>query len=98
MVWVRKTVARQRTEEADPPYTIAVIEDITDRKEAEERQRVLLAELNHRVKNTLATIQSIATQIAALRPTPRSSWRGSSAAAVGLRRAQPAHRADVGGG
>ena len=55
-------VARQRTEEADPPYTIAVIEDITDRKEAEERQRVLLAELNHRVKNTLATIQSIATQ------------------------------------
>ncbi len=62
VVWVHKTVARQRTEEADPPYTIAVIEDITDRKEAEERQRVLLAELNHRVKNTLATIQSIATQ------------------------------------
>jgi len=36
--------------------------DITGRKEAEERQRLLLDELNHRVKNTLATVQSIAVQ------------------------------------
>ncbi|HTK36389.1 MAG TPA: HWE histidine kinase domain-containing protein [Caulobacteraceae bacterium] len=36
--------------------------DITDRKRAEERQQLLLDELNHRVKNTLATVQSIAGQ------------------------------------
>ncbi len=36
--------------------------DITSRKADEERQRLLLDELNHRVKNTLATVQSIAMQ------------------------------------
>jgi signal transduction histidine kinase/CheY-like chemotaxis protein len=36
--------------------------DVTARKEAEERQRLLLDELNHRVKNTLAAVQSIASQ------------------------------------
>ena len=36
--------------------------DITERKQAEEEQRLLLDELNHRVKNTLATVLSIAMQ------------------------------------
>lgn len=36
--------------------------DITDQKRAEEHQRLLLNELNHRVKNTLATVQSLAAQ------------------------------------
>ncbi len=36
--------------------------DITDIKRAEERQKLLIRELNHRVKNTLATVQSIAAQ------------------------------------
>jgi PAS domain S-box-containing protein len=36
--------------------------DITERKAADERQRLLLDELNHRVKNTLASVQSIALQ------------------------------------
>nr|WP_205691607.1 HWE histidine kinase domain-containing protein [Caulobacter sp. 602-2] len=36
--------------------------DITERKRAEERQRLLLNELNHRVKNTLVTVQSMAAQ------------------------------------
>jgi PAS domain S-box-containing protein len=44
--------------------------DITEQKEAEERQRLLLDELNHRVKNTLAIAQSIATQTARTSPTP----------------------------
>lgn len=34
--------------------------DITERKEAEERQQMLVNELNHRVKNALATVQAIA--------------------------------------
>ncbi len=36
--------------------------DISHRKAHEERQRLLINELNHRVKNTLATVQSIAVQ------------------------------------
>ncbi len=36
--------------------------DVTERVRSEEHQRLLLNELNHRVKNTLATVQSIASQ------------------------------------
>jgi len=42
--------------------------DITERKELERRQQLLLSELTHRVKNTLAVVQSIAQQT--LRTTP----------------------------
>jgi len=45
-------------------YCVRVIHDITERKAAEERQKLLIDELNHRVKNTLATVQSLATQTA----------------------------------
>jgi len=36
--------------------------DVTERKSADARQRLLLNELNHRVKNSLATVQAIAAQ------------------------------------
>jgi PAS domain S-box-containing protein len=36
--------------------------DITERKRAERLQRILTDELSHRVKNTLATVQAIASQ------------------------------------
>jgi PAS domain S-box-containing protein len=36
--------------------------DITERLQAEEQRTVLINELNHRVKNTLATVQSVAMQ------------------------------------
>ena len=36
--------------------------DVTARHRAEETQRLLIGELNHRVKNTLATVQAIASQ------------------------------------
>jgi PAS domain S-box-containing protein len=38
---------------------INVLVDITERKRADEEQKILINELNHRVKNTLATVQSI---------------------------------------
>jgi PAS domain S-box-containing protein len=43
---------------------INMLVDITDRKDAEARQKVLIDELNHRVKNSLATVQSLAAQTA----------------------------------
>jgi PAS domain S-box-containing protein len=39
-----------------------IARDITERRQAEMLQRLLVQELNHRVKNTLATIQAIANQ------------------------------------
>jgi two-component sensor histidine kinase len=39
-----------------------VFRDITDRKRAEEQRDLLMNELDHRVKNILATVQSIASQ------------------------------------
>jgi PAS domain S-box-containing protein len=36
--------------------------DITERKHADEQRTLLINELNHRVKNTLATVQSLAMQ------------------------------------
>ncbi|MCB8819465.1 sensor histidine kinase [Microvirga rosea] len=41
-------------------YAVRVVEDITERRKADRRQRLLIDELNHRVKNTLATVQSLA--------------------------------------
>jgi PAS domain S-box-containing protein len=41
---------------------VNMLVDISERKQAEEQQRLLIGELNHRVKNTLATVQSIAAQ------------------------------------
>ena len=45
-------------------YCVRVVQDVTQRRESEERQKLLVDELNHRVKNTLATVQSLATQTA----------------------------------
>jgi len=44
--------------------------DITERKRAEKLQRILTDELSHRVKNTLATVQAIASQSLARARTP----------------------------
>ena len=46
------------------------MQDITERKAAEQRQKLLMDELNHRVKNTLATVQSLASQTARGAHTP----------------------------
>ena len=41
---------------------IATVADIAERKQAEAQRELLLAELNHRVKNTLAVVQGLAHQ------------------------------------
>ncbi len=42
--------------------SIVTLTDITQRKRAEEQQTMMVAELNHRVKNILAIVQSVAAQ------------------------------------
>lgn len=56
-------------------YVVRVVQDITERKAYEQRQKLLMDELNHRVKNTLATVQSLASQTARSAHTP-AAFRG----------------------
>src|SRR5215211_8728408 len=64
--WARISSTAVRGPSGEFQYAVRVIEDISERKRAEERQQLLLHELNHRVKNTLTTVQSLAWQT--LRP------------------------------
>ncbi|MDO9714205.1 sensor histidine kinase [Paracraurococcus lichenis] len=43
-------------------FFTGIVRDATDWAQAEQRRKLLVAELNHRVKNTLATVQSVAVQ------------------------------------
>jgi PAS domain S-box-containing protein len=54
---------------------VGVHTDITEAREAENRRRLLLDELNHRVKNSLATVQSIAMQTLSSSESPDSFYR-----------------------
>jgi PAS domain S-box-containing protein len=44
------------------PRILGVLIDITERKRSEQRQRLMMAELDHRVKNNLATVISLLEQ------------------------------------
>ncbi len=59
--------------------------DVTEQKHAEERLQLLLNELNHRVKNTLATVQAIASQ--SFRTLPREDIETFHERLVALSRA-----------
>lgn len=60
-IWILVNIDPLRSDNGDIIGVINCFQDITDRKRADERQRVLVNELNHRVKNTLSTIQAVAT-------------------------------------
>lgn len=51
-----------RNERGQAVRMIGAMFDLTERKLAEEHQRLLTSELQHRVKNTLAMVQAIASQ------------------------------------
>ncbi|MBA2919159.1 PAS domain S-box protein [Sphingomonas sp. MAH-20] len=60
--WLLVSAEFQRSSGRAVDRVIGVALDITDRKRDEEHQRLLLHELNHRVKNTLAVVQALAHQ------------------------------------
>jgi PAS domain S-box-containing protein len=62
--WARVTSTAVRDAGGGFLYAVRVVENITERWHADRRQRLLIDELNHRVKNTLATVQSLAWQAA----------------------------------
>jgi PAS domain S-box-containing protein len=60
--WIRDTAFPIPGPDGSVRRTAGLARDVTRAKEDEDRQKLLLGELNHRVKNTLATVQSIARQ------------------------------------
>ncbi len=67
-LWVHKQVSLLRNAAGTPTNIIAFVTDITERKDCEERTRVLMRELNHRSKNMLALVQAVARQTFAAKP------------------------------
>lgn len=68
------------------PRVTGVVLDITERKSAEERQSLLMAELDHRVRNMLATIQAMVSLTGRDATTPAefaAGLRGRIAAMAG---------------
>jgi PAS domain S-box-containing protein len=70
VIWISVRSSPVRDATGRLLYLVRVVQDITERKAAEQRQRLLMDELNHRVKNTLATVQSLATQTVRGAATP----------------------------
>ncbi|SIT56873.1 Blue-light-activated histidine kinase 1 [Mesorhizobium prunaredense] len=65
--WSALLISPVRDESGNVVQHFASFVDLTDHKQEQARSRMLIDELNHRVKNTLATVQSIVWQ--ALRNT-----------------------------
>ena len=53
-----------RTSQFGEPVFLGFLRDISERREAERRQALMIGELNHRVKNLLGVVQGIAHQTA----------------------------------
>ncbi|SER21599.1 Two-component sensor histidine kinase, contains HisKA and HATPase domains [Faunimonas pinastri] len=58
--------------------------DVTERKRTEQQRELLVAELNHRVKNTLAIVQSVAVQTVRTAPAPETFRRAFQARIIAL--------------
>jgi PAS domain S-box-containing protein len=67
-LWVHKHVSLLRDAVGNPTNTIALVTDIGERKRQEDHIRLLMREVNHRSKNLLTVVQSIARQTASAGP------------------------------
>ncbi|MEI7037263.1 sensor histidine kinase [Fulvimonas yonginensis] len=61
-LWVEASGRCEHDEQGHPTCFAGVMVDVQERKLAEQQQRTMINELNHRVKNTLAIVQSLAAQ------------------------------------
>lgn len=60
--WLQSHGNRIAAHGGDPARFVGISFDITARKRADQHQMLLINELNHRVKNTLAIVQAVAQQ------------------------------------
>ncbi|MDF0700424.1 PAS domain S-box protein [Rhizobium sp. MC63] len=61
-VWVSLTISPLKDARGKVTGASKIARDMTERRRADEHRKTLMGELNHRVKNTLAIVQSIASQ------------------------------------
>jgi PAS domain S-box-containing protein len=61
-IWVAAHGRPVAVEAGAPKRMIGIVRDVTGRHRAEEQRKLLIDELNHRVKNTLAIVQGLAQQ------------------------------------
>lgn len=61
-VWVSLTISPLKAVAGIVIGASTIARDMTERQRADEHRKTLMGELNHRVKNTMAVIQSIAAQ------------------------------------
>lgn len=79
VIWVELAASIVRGPEGTEPYGVRILRDVTGKRRSEEQQRLLLHELNHRVKNTLTVVQGLAHQTfkpAAVPPELLRSFEG----------------------
>lgn len=69
-IWVHDSVSVLAETNGGPTRVISVTLEIEQRKRAEQQARLLLGELDHRVKNILAIVSSIVTQTLRANPSP----------------------------
>jgi PAS domain S-box-containing protein len=86
-IWVELSASRVDDVNGQPLYGIRVARDITERKRALEHQQLLINELNHRVKNTLTTVQSIVFQTLRNAPTPADAQTALASRLIALSKA-----------
>jgi PAS domain S-box-containing protein len=60
--WLSRNIEFIHDADGRPVKMFGVVQDVTDRKEAEARQNMLTHELEHRIKNILAMVSAIAAQ------------------------------------
>jgi PAS domain S-box-containing protein len=76
-VWVRGAARVLFDSQGQPIRVIGTSQDISAQVAARERQELLLAELNHRVKNNLAAVQAIAAQTMRGAPDDPAAFRAA---------------------
>ena len=72
--WVHESGVPLKNPNGSIREWVGAVTDIHERRQAEERQRLLLNELNHRVKNTLAVVISIVRQTLRSSPGPDEAF------------------------
>lgn len=86
IVWAVSNVTRLVDAEGVASF-FSVTTDVTERKDHDRIRAWLLAELNHRVKNNLSTVQALAHQSLASSSTPEEFQRSFDARLMALSRA-----------
>jgi PAS domain S-box-containing protein len=87
-VWLSVSSTAVFDEQGRFQYSVRVIQDIDERKRFEQRQALLVRELHHRVRNTLAVVQALASATARTTTSIRDFNRSFSSRIAALAKTQ----------